>query len=552
MIEQSSIENLKNHIDIVDVIGEYIELKKAGANFKANCPFHGEKTPSFVVSPSKQIFHCFGCGIGGDSIKFVMEYEKLSYPETIEKLAQRYNISLSYTKDDGKFTKSKKILEELNYFYRKRLDNTYQAKQYLLDRGVFESTIEKFEIGYAPSSQETLNILKQHHISTNEALDVGAIAMDDSGRAYARFSNRITFPIFNQSGKIVGFGGRTITNHPAKYINSPQSKIFDKSRLLYGFHKARTSISKMDSVIVCEGYLDVVMLHQAGFTNAVATLGTALTSLHIPILLKSASEIIVAYDGDNAGINAAFKASTMLSTRGVKGGVVIFGGGLDPADMVKEGRIEELKKIFSKPKGFVEFCFEKIVEKYDLHNPLQKEEAFKEAIKYLKTLSPILQDEYKPYLSAMLNININHIKLSPTTKMDKQKSVAKKEEFDELSMIKTFISHPHLINNLLDIVGEDVFTTHHEAFQALLRGEKDNPYLIEIELRDEIKPMTEEQLRSQIINILIMKNREKLSQIRVDKSMSFEKKSFMIRKINENIRKLRKGEIVGYEMFSTF
>ncbi len=551
MIEPSSIENLRSQIDIVDVIGEYIELKKAGANFKANCPFHGEKTPSFVVSPSKQIFHCFGCGIGGDSIKFVMEYEKLSYPQAIEKLAQRYNIPLLYTKDDNNFNKKKRILEELNEFYKKKLETTPLAKQYLLDRGIFESTIEKFEIGYAPSSKESLDILRQNNISTNEALEVGAIAIDEGGRAYARFTNRITFPIFNQSGKIVGFGGRTITNHPAKYINSPQSKIFDKSRLLYGFDKARISISKMNKVIICEGYLDVIMLHQAGFTNAVATLGTALTSSHIPILIKSANEVIVAYDGDNAGINAAFKASTMLSTRGIKGGVVIFEGGLDPADMVKEGRIEELKEIFSKPKGFVEFCFEYIVNKYDLNNPLQKEEAFKEAKSYLQTLSPILQDEYKLYLSALLKIDIRHIQTNNKT-LSNQSKKSKREDISELSMIKTFLMHPYLINTLLDIVGEDVFVTHKEEFQALLQEDKKHPKLIEIDLREDIKPLSEEELRDQIINILILKNREKLTQIKLDKSMSFEKKSYLMRKINENIRKLKKGEIVGYEMFSTF
>ena len=551
MIEPSSIENLRSQIDIVDVIGEYIELKKAGANFKANCPFHGEKTPSFVVSPSKQIFHCFGCGIGGDSIKFVMEYEKLSYPQAIEKLAQRYNIPLLYTKDDNNFNKKKRVLEELNEFYKKKLETTPLAKQYLLDRGIFESTIEKFEIGYAPSSKESLDILRQNNISTNEALEVGAIAIDEGGRAYARFTNRITFPIFNQSGKIVGFGGRTITNHPAKYINSPQSKIFDKSRLLYGFDKARISISKMNKVIICEGYLDVIMLHQAGFTNAVATLGTALTSSHIPILIKSADEVIVAYDGDNAGINAAFKASTMLSTRGIKGGVVIFEGGLDPADMVKEGRIKELKEIFSKPKGFVEFCFEYIVNKYDLNDPLQKEEAFKKTKSYLQTLSPILQDEYKLYLSALLKIDVRHIQTNNKT-LSNQSKKSKREDISELSMIKTFLMHPYLINTLLDIVGEDVFVTHKEEFQALLKEDKKHPKLIEIDLREDIKPLSEEELRDQIINILILKNREKLTQIKLDKSMSFEKKSYLMRKVNENIRKLKKGEIVGYEMFSTF
>ncbi len=549
MIEQSSIENLKNRLDIVDVVGEYLELKKSGANFKANCPFHGEKTPSFVVSPSKQIFHCFGCGVGGDSIKFVMDYEKLNYPEAIEKLAQKYNISLTYTEVDESKQKQKKILEELNYFYRRYFDRDFKAKEYIFSRGIYESTIEKFEIGFAPASHESLNLLKSKGINLNEALEVGAVAKDESGRAYARFTNRITFPIYNQGGKLVGFGGRTISNHPAKYINSPQSKIFDKSRLLYGYHKARSSISKMDEVIVCEGYLDVIMLHQAGFTNAVATLGTALTTSHIPMLLKGASRVIIAYDGDDAGINAAFKASTMLSAKGAKGGVVIFGEGKDPADMVKEGKIKELKEIFSNPKGFIEFCFEIIISRFNLNDPLQKEDAYKESLKYLSTLSPLLQEEYRGYLSSLLKIDEKLIRVAKKTK-DSQKRLVRREDTSELTLIKTFLAHANLIDSILDTVGEDIFVVHKAEFLALLRGELENPYLMEIEIRDDIKELSEDELKSQILKLLIIKNRQKLSQIKVDKAIDFEKKSFLLRRINENIKKLQKGELVSYESLS--
>jgi len=552
MIEQNSIENLKNRLDIVDVVGEYLELKKSGANFKANCPFHGEKTPSFVVSPSKQIFHCFGCGVGGDAIKFVMEYEKLNYPETIEKLASRYNVHLEYTEEDRDTKKQKRILEELNHFYRRKFDKDFKAKEYIISRGIFESSVEKFEIGFAPSSNETLQLLNSKGISMNEALEVGAVAKDEGGRVYARFSNRITFPIYNQGGKLVGFGGRTISNHPAKYINSPQSKVFDKSRLLYGYHKARSSIAKMDEVIVCEGYLDVIMLHQAGFTNTVATLGTALTSTHIPQLLKSASRVIIAYDGDSAGINAAFKASTMLSQKGAKGGIVIFGGGLDPADMVKDGKIKELKEIFSKPKGFIEFCFEKIVSRYNLSSPLEKEDAYKESLKYLKTLSPLLQDEYKGYIASLLNIDTKLINTNTLTVQQSSKRIESKQDISELTLIKTFLTHPNLIDSILDVVGDDIFITHKEEFLALLRGELDNPYLVEIDIRDDLKVLSEDELKNQILKLLIIKNRQKLSQIRVDKSLNFEKKSFLLRKINENIKKLQRGELVGYESFSTF
>jgi len=459
-------------------------------------------------------------------------------------------VHLTYTKDDRKSGEQKKILEDLNHFYRQKLDKNPTAKNYLLDRGIYESTIEKFELGYAPASSETMNFLQYKGVSTTEALEVGAVAKGEDGRFYARFSQRITFPIFNQSGKIVGFGGRTITNHPAKYINSPQSKVFDKSRLLYGYHKARSSIAKQDRVIVCEGYLDVIMLHQAGFTNAVATLGTALTTTHIPMLLKSASEVIVAYDGDEAGINAAFKAASMLSSKSAKGGVVIFEGGLDPADMVKSGKLHELKELFSKPKPFVEFCFERILSKYNLSDPLQKEDAFKEATKYLKTLSPILQEEYKNYLSASLKVSSKLIKTAKEP-LSNQKRVVRKEDPGELSLIKTFLQYPHLIDELLNVVGDDIFATHKEEFLALLRGDMQNPYLVEIDIRDDIKEMTEDEFKKALINHLLIQSQRKLQEITRDKSIDFNKKSFLIRKIRENINRLKKGELVNYESIST-
>ncbi|MEJ2501471.1 MAG: DNA primase, partial [Campylobacterales bacterium] len=331
MISQDSIDGLKSRLDIVDIIGNYVELKKAGSNYKGLCPFHDEKSPSFSVSPSKQFYHCFGCQASGDAIKFVMEYEKLTYPEAIEKLAAQYNYSLTYTQGQPRQQRSQ-LMEKLNDWYRSLLDKTPTAMQYLHERGIYESSIEHFGIGYAPASHLTINFIKQQQFSMAEAIDLG-VAGASEGREYARFIERITFPIHAPNGAIVGFGGRTITGHQAKYVNSPQTKLFNKSRLLYAYNHARESIHKRKEMIVTEGYLDVIMLHQAGFTQAVATLGTALTSEHLPLLRKGEPRIIMAYDGDAAGRNAALKASKLLSASGFDGGVVLFEGGLDPADM---------------------------------------------------------------------------------------------------------------------------------------------------------------------------------------------------------------------------
>lgn len=209
----------------------------------------------------------------------------------------------------------------------------------------------------------------------SEAIEYGVAGIGEDGGAYARFIERLTFPIYTPNGKLVGFGGRTLSNHPAKYVNSPQTKYFNKSQLLYGYNLAKESIFKRHAIIITEGYLDVIMLHQAGFTHAVATLGTALTQEHIPFITRGDPEVIVAYDGDAAGVNAALKASMLLSTHGIRGGVVLFGGGMDPADMVQNGMSMELERLFHTPQPFIEFAIERIIKKYPLHDPLAKQSA---------------------------------------------------------------------------------------------------------------------------------------------------------------------------------
>ncbi len=547
MIDKNSIEDLKNRLDIVDVIGNYLELKKSGANFKTTCPFHSEKTPSFVVSPSKQIYHCFGCGAGGDSIKFVMEYEKLSYPEAVEKLAQTYNFPLKYREKSQTKQKNRKILEELNLFFRRNLEKHKKAKEYLKERGVSEAIIEKFEIGYAPSNRLIIDFFKNNFYSIDELKEVGVVAFNENNEAYSRFIERITFPIFSNSNRIVGFGGRTISNHPAKYINSPSTPLFNKSKLLYGFTKAKESIYREREIIITEGYLDVLMLHQVGFTNAVATLGTALTKEHIPLLRKIDAKIILAYDGDRAGREAGFKASLLLSQKGFRGGVVLFPKGVDPADMVKNREINQLKSLFSDVKPFIEFCLEEIANRYNIKNPLEKEEALKEIKNYLKTLTPILQEEYKGFVASLLNINQNLIKTNNRKNQLEEREI-KSEDMAELSIIKTLINKPNLIDTFLNILDIKAFQKHREELEILLREEFDNPLLVGISLRNDIKEYNEEELMAQIKFFLIKCYNNELKEIRA-KNISFKEKIFEIRKIQNRINKLEKGELLN-ESFS--
>ncbi len=554
MIEQESIEQLKARLDIVDVVSRYIELKKAGANYKANCPFHDEKSPSFTVSPAKQLFKCFGCGIGGDSIKFVMEYENLTYPEAIEKLASEYGVTLKRTQNSDSIYQKASILEELNNFFKKELQNNPEAKHYLLNRGVYESSIEKFEIGFAPASYKSLDFLRNRGVKLSEGLELGILAKGDDGRVYARFSNRITFPIFSPSGKIVGFGGRILTqrNDIGKYINSPQSRIFDKSTLLFGYHKAKDSIMKKGRIIIVEGNLDVVMLHQAGWRNAVATLGTALTEKVVPLIKRGDPEVIVAYDGDSAGKEAAFKAAKLLSQKEMRGGVVIFDEGMDPADMVKEGREDELKAKFNASKPFIEYALEFIVSKFDLNDALQKQKALNESLKYLHTLAPLIQDEYRDFLAILLDISTSHIKISSTKSSRLSKPIVQnQEDIAELNIIKTLLAKPQFLDEVLEYLSIDVFKTHKREFELLIGDETEDSAIIGIMVREDLKEYDKEELFEQIRFMLRRHYASLMDKLRFKKDLTLEQKSFYSRKIQDIIGRLKRGEMVRYEVFST-
>lgn len=548
MIDKDSIEALKQRLDIVDVIGNYLELKKSGTHYKALCPFHSESTPSFVVSPSKQIFHCFGCQASGDAIKFVMDYEKLSFFEAIEKLASLYNITLCYSKQESS-KDLHKILTAINEYYKTMLDHNKEALEYLARRGVFESSIEKFELGYAPDSRLTLEFLKSRFFPFEEALEAGVVG-EDGGRFFARFIERITFPIHSPSGKIVGFGARTLGNHPAKYVNSPQSKIFNKSRLLYGYHLAKEEIHKTRKIIVTEGYLDVVMLHQAGFGNAVATLGTALTKEHLPLLGRGEPKVILAYDGDAAGISAAFKASQLLSQHGFDGGVVLFPEGADPADMVKEKKSMELSSLFAHPKPFVDFILQTIVLRHNIKDPSGKEAALIEGTEYLKSLSPLFQEEYKPLLAALLKISPSLIKLSKRQQNTKINLDTK--DIKELSIIKTLTLKPSLIDTVLDFINIDQFKNHPTEFSLILEGKLDHPLLAALLVDEDVKTFSEEELRKELLTFLISYYSNELKKITKQNMVTFEEKIFLVRKYKHIIEKLKKGELVSHEGIGTF
>ncbi len=503
-----------------------------------------DETHTFMTSH----FAVGNCGAGGDAIKFVMEYEKLNYPEALEKLASQFNYSLNYTQGKSRQQRSQ-LMDKLNEYYQSLLDKMPTAQQYLKERGIFESSIQRFSIGYAPASGQTISFIKKNLFTMVEAIELG-VAGSDGGREFARFIERITFPIHAANGSIVGFGGRTITGHQAKYVNSPQTRIFNKSRLLYAYHLAKETIYRQKEMIVTEGYLDVVMLHQAGFTQAVATLGTALTPEHLPLLRKGDPRIIMAYDGDNAGRNAAIKASRLLSASGFDGGVILFEGGMDPADMVHTGQIEELNRMFHDPVPFIEFVLKQIIINYDLRNPKAKEQAMQEGIGYLKTLSPLLQEEYKPYLAAQLAINPSLIRLTRSNTSSEPSTVNPPQnsyrDAWELALIKTVLEHPEFMDHILDFISSEMLQFHAAEFTLALQETTDDPRLSAILLDESIHTFDDDESLKNELVIFLRKHYERLRQSMMrDQSIPMAKKTFLNRKYLGKITQLKRGELVN-------
>ncbi|NEW61132.1 DNA primase [Sulfurovum sp. bin170] len=547
MIDKASEENLKNSIDIVDIISNYIEIKKAGANFKANCPFHSEKTPSFVVSPSKQIYHCFSCGVGGDAIQFVKEYEKLNYPEALEKIASMMNFSLAYTKGSSDHNETRRVLEQVQGWYSKNLDYNDIATKYIRDRGINQHSIETFGIGFVGASHELMNFLSANFLPVPKAEEAGVVAQRDRGGFYARLTERITFPIYSASGAIVGFGGRTISNHPAKYINSPQTKLFNKSQLLYGYSKAKEHIYRSKKLIVCEGYLDVIMFHQAGFKEAVATLGTALTVEHLPILRKGEPKIILAYDGDKAGVAAALKAATMLTEGGFDGSVVLFPNGADPADMIAADKVQEVANLLRAEQPLIPFVIEMSAKAYDLQNPREKEIAFGTIKSYLDRLSPIIREAYISHSATVLGISPALFGSTVKVENVNARFSSPKEDVGQLSIIKTLHEKKKLINEVISVVDSSMFGSYASLFDAVIKEEQGNSNLTGLMLDENIKVMDEDELKKALSASLFIYYTNRLKSITTDSSLSLMKKSFLIRKIKMDIMpRLKRGELVAY------
>ncbi len=359
------VEKIKEHVDIVEVIGSRVSLKKVGKNYKGLCPFHNDKNPSFYVNPELGVYHCFGCGASGDVIKFVQEYEKMSFIDALKYLGDMVGISVKLTGDaQDKFYQ---VNEEAAKIYHSLLPQSQTALNYLKQRGITEETIEEFQLGYAPNSDIILSRLGAK-FGIDVLLKVGLVVRGQ-GRMYDRFRNRLMFPIYSPAGRVAGFGGRILGEGMPKYMNSPESPVYSKRSSLYSVFHSRKKILEEKSVILVEGYFDYLSMYQAGFKNVLASLGTSLTEQQTQIISRYARKVYLFYDMDEAGRKASLRSMGLLIDRNVEIMLCSSSEGKDPDEILRNDGTEGIKSILSNSKGFIDVLLEDYSQKYDLKNP---------------------------------------------------------------------------------------------------------------------------------------------------------------------------------------
>ena len=401
------VDEIKSRCNIVDVIGRVVPLKKSGSNFKGVCPFHNEKTPSFVVSETKQIFTCFGCGATGDVIAFVKRYYNLEFRGAVEMLAREYGISL-----DGAFrsNRNKDELYEINrqaarFFYKAMREKSNKGYTYMKNRGISEETMNKFGIGYADDGWTSLyDFLGAAGVAEKKMLELGLISKSKD-RCFDKFRDRVIFPIINTAGKVIGFGGRIIGDGEPKYLNSQESGIFQKKNNLYGLNLARKDVSREDSIVLVEGYMDVVSLYQAGVRNVSASLGTALTENQARLIKRYTRNVVLSYDSDQAGQNAAMRGIDILYREGLRARVLRVFDGKDPDEFIRKNGRGAFYDLMDNALPYGDFKLEFAKAGYDLDDEQQKLDFLRDAVGILQSMKPVEADFYIKKLSADTGIS---------------------------------------------------------------------------------------------------------------------------------------------------
>lgn len=408
----NQVEEVRAAADIIRIVGDYVQLRRAGANMMGLCPFHQEKTPSFAVHPAKQIFHCFGCGAGGDVFKFIMLVENLSFPEALERLADKVGVRLVTTGHNGADSKSQertalyKIHEAAAKFYAAQLTGTSEgraARAYLLDRGLKDEVIGRFLLGYAPrDGRELTRHLSASGFDDEMAEKSGLVLRDgSSGRRFDRFRGRIIFPIANESGKVIAFGGRALGDEQPKYLNSPETPIYTKSRVLYHLDSAGKAIRKQDYAILVEGYMDCIAVDSCGIENVIASCGTSFTEAQIRLLARYSRRVVVNYDPDSAGVAATERSLNALLEAGFEVKVLALPGGLDPDSFIRKQGEAEYRRLLAAAPGYIDYVTDHAIAEHGLGNPQGKLAVANAVLPYLARIpNPILRGEMTDRLAA--------------------------------------------------------------------------------------------------------------------------------------------------------
>lgn len=499
------IEEIRMKNDIVDVISGYVRLQKKGSNHFGLCPFHNEKSPSFSVSGPKQMYYCFGCGAGGNVITFLMEYENYSFQEAVKALADRAGVALpqmEYSQEARKADSRRAKLLEVNkeaakyFYYQLRARQGSIGYQYLKDRQLSDETMNRFGLGYSNKySDDLIKYLKSKGYTEDLIRDSGLCNVDEKHGMYDKFWNRVMFPIQDINHRVIGFGGRVMGDAKPKYLNSPETEIFDKSRNLYGLNFARTS--RKGNIILCEGYMDVIALHQAGFNQAVASLGTAFTSGQASLLKRYTQEVLLCYDSDGAGTNAAIRAIGILKEAGMTGKVINLEPYKDPDEFIKAlGAAEFQKRLDSAENSFF-FEIRQIQKQYNLEDPESKTKFHREIAKKLCEFSEEVEREnYVEAVAQKYNIGFENLRklvrsyaaqTGLVKPVERPKSGIQKKNTPQDSALKTqkllltwLVDQPHLYHKIKKYISDQDFTEglYRKAAQRLfadLEAGKVNP-----------------------------------------------------------------------------
>ncbi len=401
-----TVEEITNRLDILSVVGRYVRLKKAGRNYLGLCPFHAERTPSFTVSPDKQMYYCFGCKSGGNVVSFVSKLEGLSYREALEQLAREAGIDLPEFKRGPDRSSDYEILDFAQEFFEGQLPKSAVSQDYLNRRGVSKDMLRKFQIGYAPTDAGILpRLLEQKGLGLVKAQTLGVISKGSDGHPYSYMRGRVTFPILDERGRVIAFGGRVLDDGEIKYLNSPNTPLFEKGKTFFAYHLARSTIAKIGRAIVVEGYMDTVSMHQAGFMETIATLGTAFTLDHAMKLRKLGADVYLFYDHDDAGSKAALSAVKTCFQAGLACKVVRQDVGKDPDDLAKQGK-EAVEKTIQSALDPIEFAFSYLssLEK-EPASPVGKSRLLKALLEIVEA-SPdaVVKNQYKAMAAKLLGL----------------------------------------------------------------------------------------------------------------------------------------------------